>query len=302
MKYGLLATFVLVPGFVLFLQEPTSPGAPSGARSQAAAQTAPPVRGQTPPQQRMVAYPDRKRAPQEVLDRGKAVYGVSCAFCHGSDAGGGEVGPNLWRSAVVLEDQSGESIMPIVHGSRMEKGMPRIDITDAQVGDIAAWLHSLHVASRTESSEGLINIVTGNAAAGKVSFDKTCGSCHSVTGDLQGFATKFPVARVMQQTWLLPGGGGGRGPASGSPAGVHVPPTMVTVTGTNGQKVEGQLTRIDDFYVGLKESDGTVRGFAREGEMPKVEIHDPLKPHRELLKTYTDKQIHDITAYLVTIK
>ncbi len=307
MKYGLLATLFLVPGFVMFVQQPTMPAAAGSAPTQpqapprirGGAADAPPQQGQQP---RMIAYPDRPKAPQEVLDRGKAVYGVSCAFCHGSDAGGGEVGPNLWRSSVVLEDQKGEAIMPIVHGARAERGMPRIDITDAQVEDIAAWLHSLHVASRTESSEGTINIVTGDAKAGKVAFDQTCGSCHSVTGDLQGFATKFPVPRVMQQTWLLPGGGGGRGPESAAPAGVHLPPTTVTVTAGDGTKAEGELTRVDDFYVGLREKDGTLRGFDRLGDTPKVEIHDPVAPHRALLPKYTDKQIHDITAYLVTIK
>ena len=112
--------------------------------------------------QRQQAYPDRPKAPQEVLDRGRATYGVSCAFCHGSDAGGGEIGPNLLRSEAVLEDQSGELMAPIIHGSRADKGMPRIDVTDAQISDIAAWIHSLKVASRTDPATD-IDIVRGNA-------------------------------------------------------------------------------------------------------------------------------------------
>lgn len=290
------------------MQAPLPAKTPAQADAKSTSQTSP----QTPrlrggaadaPPQRPVAYPDRPKASQEVLDHGKAVYGVSCAFCHGSDAGGGEVGPNLWRSSVVLDDQSGELIAPIVHGSRIEKGMPRIDISDAQIQDIAAWLHSIRIASRTESSEGKINVVTGDARAGEAAFGKTCGSCHSVTGDLKGFATRFPEPRVLQQTWLLPGGGGGRGAGGPAPAsGLHVSPVTVTVTLKDGKKAEGELTRIDDFYVGLKGSDGTLHGFDREGDMPKVDLHDPLAPHRELLRKYTDKQIHDITAYLVTIK
>jgi cytochrome c oxidase cbb3-type subunit 3 len=253
----------------------------------------------------MVAYPDRQKASQEVLDRGKAIYGVSCAFCHGSDAGGGEIGPNLLRSGVVLEDQNGELISPIVHGARVDKGMPRIDITDAQIADVVAWLHSLHVASRTNTPVVAINIVTGDATAGRAFFQKTCASCHSTTGDLKGIATRFPDPKVLQETWLLPGGGGGRsstGLVSPPPSGLHVPPLTVTVSLPNGQKVNGELTRIDDFYVGLKESDGTIRGFDREGDTPRVELHDPLAPHRQLLHTYTDKNIHDLTAYMVTLK
>jgi cytochrome c oxidase cbb3-type subunit III len=277
---------------------PSTKSTPTSAIRGGAAETA-------PQQRRLVAYPDRPKAPQEVLDRGKAIYGVSCAFCHGSDAGGGEIGPNLLRSGVVLEDQNGELIAPIVHGARVDKGMPRIDITDAQIEDVVAWLHSLHVASRTNTPVVEINIVTGDATAGRAFFQKTCASCHSATGDLKGIATRFPDPKVLQQTWLLPGGGGGRSPAglvSSPERGLHIPPLTVTVTLPNGQKVNGELTRIDDFYVGLKESDGTLRGFPREGDTPQVELHDPLAPHRQLLHAYTDKNIHDLTAYMVTLK
>jgi hypothetical protein len=84
--------------------------------------------------------------------------------------------------------------------------------------------------------------------------------------------------------------------------GLHVPPMSVTVTLATGQKVDGVLSRIDDFYVGLTEADGTIRGFSRVGDRPKVELHDPLAPHRELLRKYVDKDIHDLTAYMVTLK
>ena len=252
--------------------------------------------------QRPQAYPERPKAPQDVLDRGKAVYGVSCAFCHGSDAGGGEVGPNLLRSSVVLNDASGELIAPLVHGSRIDKGMPRVDLSDAQISDVAAWLHSLKVVSRTDPNENNINIVRGNAKAGEAYFQKTCASCHSVTGDLKGFAAKMPDPKPLQQTWMLPGGGGRGGFGAPQPMGLHVPPVTVTVTLPTGEKVTGVMSRIDDFYVGLVQADGTLRGFSRTGDVPKVEIHDPLAPHRELLRKYQDKDIHDLTAYLVTLK
>ena len=81
-----------------------------------------------------------------------------------------------------------------------------------------------------------------------------------------------------------------------------MPPTTVTVTTASGQKVEGRLVRIDDFMVTLTDADGTPRTFRRDGDVPKVEVHDPMKPHRDLLPVYTDKDIHDVTAYLVTVK
>jgi cytochrome c oxidase cbb3-type subunit III len=255
-----------------------------------------------PAAQRLPVYPDRPKAPQAVLDRGKALFGVNCAFCHGSDAGGGEGGPNLLRSGVVLEDQFGEIIAPIVHGARVDKGMPRIDLTDMQISDVAAWLHSLRVASRTDPND-TINIVTGDPAMGKADFQRMCASCHSVTGDLKGISSTLPNPKVLQQNWILPGGAGRPGQTgSAGVSGVHVPPITVTVTLAGGRKVSGTLERIDDFFVGLRDSDGTVHGFTRTGDTPKVEIHDPLAAHRELIGKYTDKEVHDLTAFLVTLK
>jgi cytochrome c553 len=183
--------------------------------------------------------------------------------------------------------------------------MPRIDISEAQISEIAAWLHSLKVISYATAAETPINIVIGDASIGEVFFEKTCASCHSVRGDLKGLATRIPDPRVLQQTWLLPGAAGMKGTNRGSQPstlGLHVPPMSVTVTTPDGRKVEGELRQIDDFYVGLKQSDGTLLSFTRVGDKPKVELHDPLAQHRKLLRTYTDKDIHNLTAYLVTIQ
>lgn len=252
----------------------------------------------------LVAYPDRPQAPPEMVERGKAVYGVNCAFCHGSDAGGGSVGPNLLRSEIVLQDKNGELIAPIVHGGRVERGMPKIDLTDAQVADVAAWLHSLKVTSHAQVTEK-INIVVGDANTGKDTFNRLCGSCHSVTGDLAGFAAKFAEPRAMQQAWLMPGIGAGRGPGGGAGAAavkLNVPPVTATVTPSKGAAITGKLDAIDDFYVQITTEDGLAHRFLRENDLPKVEIHDPLAPHRAMFRTIKDKEIHDITAYLVTLK
>ena len=252
----------------------------------------------------IVAYPDRPKAPQEVLDRGKATFSVNCSFCHGSDAGGGSVGPNLQRSEVVLQDKNGELILPIVQGALASKGMPKIDITPAQVEDIAAWLHSIKISSRGGHEEK-INIVVGNANAGKGAFDRLCSSCHSVTGDLQGFAAKYTDPRAMQQAWIMPGmvgrGGGGGGAAAAAPA-LDLKPVTATVTEPNGTQVTGKLDALDDFYVSVTSENGETHRFTRNNGIPKVDIHDPLAPHRELLRKYDDKDIHDITAYLESLK
>jgi cytochrome c oxidase cbb3-type subunit 3 len=76
----------------------------------------------------------------------------------------------------------------------------------------------------------------------------------------------------------------------------------VTVTLSSGEKVAGRLLRIDHFIVSLEQEDGTQRSFRREGDRPKVDITDPLEGHKALLMVLTEKDMHDVTAYLVTLK
>jgi cytochrome c oxidase cbb3-type subunit 3 len=143
------------------------------------------------------------------------------------------------------------------------------------------------------------SILVGDAKAGEAYFKTTCASCHSVTGDMKGIATKYEDPKLLQNHWLIPGGGrGGRGGGGGGGG----TPTTVTVTTASGQKMEGRLGRIDDFIVILTDADGVQRTIRRDGDLPKVEIHDPVEPHKNLLPKYTDKDIHNLTAYLVTLK
>lgn len=255
--------------------------------SQAPATPAPAA----PVRQRPPAFPERPPADPASIERGKAVYGVHCTFCHGADARGGSGGPNLIRAQLVLNDQHGELIGPVIREGR--EGMPKFDLTAAQITDIANFIHSFKVGGYDVSRMTPLTIVTGDAKAGEAYFAKTCSGCHSVTGNLKGIGGRITDPKRLQQTWLMPGAGRG-GPGTGTPV------TVTVTTGTT--KVNGRLVRIDDFVVSLVEQDGTPRSFTRDGDTPKVELHDPLIGHRKLLASYTDKDIHDVTAYLVTIQ
>jgi cytochrome c oxidase cbb3-type subunit 3 len=244
------------------------------------------------------AYPDRPPADPASVERGKALYSVNCAFCHGADTRGGDSGPSLLRAGLVLDDQKGELMGPVILNGRSDRGMPKFAFTGDQIVDLAAFIHFFKAAGYDESRQKPPSIIVGNAKAGEAFFAAKCASCHSATGDLRGIATKIADERLLQQTWLMPGSGAGRGGRSP----VVVPPVMVTVTLPSGEKVEGILGRMDDFVVSLTTADGTHRSFRTSGDTPKVEIHDPLQPHRDLLRTYRDADIHNVTAFLVTLK
>jgi cytochrome c oxidase cbb3-type subunit III len=282
-----------------------------------------PPQGQPPPAGRGRAgqgFPaqQRKLADPAVIERGGTLYGINCRLCHGPDLRGGDLGGvNLLRSPLVLNDQDGELIYPVVRDGRLPPGspaMPPLPMAEADVKAIAAYIHS--VAAKMAGQGGPppgtapveLNIVVGDAKAGEKYFAANCASCHSVTGDLQGVATRYRSPMLLQTAWVS-GGGGGRGRRGGTvvmdpyaPPAPASKPVTVAVTTADGQKIEGRLDRIDDFLVTLITDDGTPRTFRRNGNVPAVQITDPLEGHKKLLVKYTDKDIHDVTAYLVAFK
>ena len=263
----------------------------------------------------MATFPAQQRPPgdPEVIARGKPIFITNCSSCHGADLRGGVTGgPNLLRSGVVLMDQHGELILPIVRGARAERGMPPLpQLTDDDVKAVAEYIHSIVATSRNqgappESDTPPPNALVGDAKAGEVFFAAKCSSCHSPTGDLAGIATKVDEAKALQTYWVVGGGGGGRGGRGGRGGQAAETSDRRTVTATvtlaNGEKVTGQLARLDNFFVTLLLDDGRLRTIRREGALPKVEVKDPLEFHKNLPAMLTDKDMHDVTAYLATLK
>jgi mono/diheme cytochrome c family protein len=237
-------------------------------------------------------YPQRAPGDPATLERGKAIYSTNCAFCHGNDARGGDGGPNLLRSEIVLNDRNAELIGDILQNG--VSTMPKFEFDRDQVSDLAAFIHSFRVAGYDASRFLPQTIVVGDAKAGEGYFKAKCASCHDVAGDLKGFAARIADARAMQQTWLMPGA---RGTRPSKPV-----PAIVRATLESGRQVEGQLVRIDDFLVTLVTADETQYTIRRDSKTATVEVRDPLQAHRELLRIYTDKDIHNVTAYLESLK
>jgi cytochrome c oxidase cbb3-type subunit III len=229
------------------------------------------------------------------VKRGQKLFGPTCGFCHGPDATG-RSGPDLVASSLVIRDNGGNLIGQVVHNGRPGKGMPAFpSLSDRQIEDISAFLHSRVRAAANRFAYSFHEVVTGNAEAGKAYFDGAgkCSACHSVTGDLAGIANKFQPPE-LQVRLIYPGQSF---PGFGGPP---AKPTEVTVTLPSGETVSGTLISRNPFNIALRDQSGWYRSFPVAGA--KIEVHDPLEAHKELVNTITDTEMHNLLAYLETLK
>jgi len=238
---------------------------------------------QTPP-------PAPQTFPPALVESGRSVFLQNCAFCHGRDAGGGETGPDLTRSKLVSEDVGGNKIGFVVRNGRPEKGMPRFaSLSDRDIAGLVAFIHDQK--SKADSQQGgrrgvdVSDLQSGNAAAGKQYFngDGTCSSCHSPTGDLAGIAQRYQGLK-LEQRMLFPEG---------------VSATL-TVTLPSGQTMRGKLAYRDEFTIGLRDASGWYHSWP-VNEI-KYTIDAPVEAHANLLAKYTDDDIHNLMAYLQTLR
>jgi len=227
------------------------------------------------------------------VERGQKVFVANCGFCHGRTAEGGDSGPDLVRSPLALDDDEGDKIGPVIEHGRPGKGMPPFHLPSDQIKDIAAFLRSRQQAAIDRNAYTILNIVTGNPEKGREYFNGPgrCNTCHSPTGDLAGIARKYDAV-ALQSRFLYPR------PRSKDAEQVR---SEVTVRLAGGQSFSGTLEYMDDFNVALRDASGDYHSFLRDAGL-KVEVHDPLAVHAALLKKYTDADIHNLLAYLVTLK
>jgi cytochrome c oxidase cbb3-type subunit III len=239
---------------------------------------------------------------QAAIERGKSTFFVNCGFCHGANARGGDGGPDLIRSELVLDDEGGKQLGDFLKIGRPDRGMQAFpNLTPQQIADIATWLHSEIYLAANRRYYQIQNILVGDARAGEAFFNGAgkCNSCHSAAGDLKGVGAKYdPV--TLQGRIVMPRAGRGGGGGDAQPPG---PLPKVTVTEPSGESTAGELIRITDFDVTLRLASGALRTFTRrDDDVPKVEIRDPLQAHIDMLSKYKDADIHNLTAYLVTLK
>ena len=264
-------------------QQSTQPASQTTSASQQGAQS---VSQTTPPQ----------AGSAEQVQKGQSVFAIQCAFCHGRDAAGGETGPDLTSSELVEKDVNGNEIGPVVRSGRIDKGMPPFNLSDADLAAVVAFIHEQK--TNMESHAGRRRTVqtedlqTGNAEEGKQYFNGAggCAKCHSPSGDLFGVASRFRGLALLERM-LYPWGR--RAGPSGSPV-------TVTVTLPSGETVTGKLAYRDEFVIGLVDSSGWYRSWFKSNV--KFKVNNPLEAHSEQLGRYTEETMHNVLAYLQTLR
>ena len=233
---------------------------------------------------------NRSQPSAAVVERGRAQFAQSCAFCHGPNANGGTHGPSLVRSNVVRHDENGELIGAVIRDGRPEQGMPPIQLSPGQVADIVRFLKSRIAAADIRSANRPVQgsddkLLTGNAEAGKAFFQGAggCSTCHSPTGDLAGIARKYSAA-VLQARFLYP----------------QQRRTTATVTDAAGKQHSGDLLVLTNYDVTIQDADGWYHSWPLSSV--KFDLKNPLAAHRSLLNKYTDPDMHNMLAYLETLK
>jgi cytochrome c oxidase cbb3-type subunit 3 len=233
---------------------------------------------------------------------GQRLFATNCGFCHGPDArGGSEGGPDLTRSPIAL---SPSQLTEFLKVGRPPK-MPPFDLPGTDIAAISAYVTSQAPGVGRNAPVDPTVVLVGDAAAGKAYFNGPgkCTTCHSVTGDLKNIGSKY-IPQLLQGRMILARGSGGYPGLAFGPARANVVdvPRKVEVTPAKGPTVSGDLEKVSDYVVTLKDSNGMLHTFAREGAEPKVKITDPLQAHIDMLPKWTNRDMHDVTAYLVTLK
>jgi mono/diheme cytochrome c family protein len=243
---------------------------------------------------------DRPVVTPAAVDRGRRVWALECTSCHGANARGSAEVPSLLRSLLILRDRQGSELGPFLKkGHPTQSGRPSASLTDADVADVMQYVRQrINDTLRGSPVFEPGDIVTGHAAAGAAYFAGAggCTACHSATGDLAHVGSKYGPVDV-QQRMLFPVAArfGGRGGAPNRTA------ITATVTPQGGAAITGVLVDDDDFFITVRQASGVVRTI-RKSPAVTVAIDDPLRAHHEWLDRVTDTDIHDLVAYLVTLK
>ncbi|HEV2134112.1 MAG TPA: c-type cytochrome [Terracidiphilus sp.] len=220
---------------------------------------------------------------------GAPLFQRDCAFCHGP-LGRGATAPSLITSDVVLDDNHGEHLLPFLKKGIPAKGMPAFPtISDDQLTDIAEFLHLQVEDVANRGAYHVLNILVGNADQGHAYVAAHCVSCHNIAS-FSHFADRFRSPDQLQREWVWPSRS--KDPALAITARVTLP---------KGGAIAGRVTQLSDFRITLVDSKGVTHAIDRT-RGAHIEIEDPLAAHQSMIMTLTNSAMHDVTAYLETLR
>ncbi|MBZ5633261.1 MAG: cytochrome c [Acidobacteriia bacterium] len=286
-----ISVAALIAGGIVIAQGPTGQ-AKGPSKGQAKAQPRDPAQSPAsqpgPPTMTPQAY------PIEQIRAGELRFTSQCGFCHGRDAAGGETGPDLTRSHLVAEDAGGDKIGPVLRAGRPDQGMPSFNVSDTDLGAIVAFIHDqktkFEALGGGRRAVDAADLATGDATAGRRYFNGEggCSGCHAATGDLAGIASRYQGLALLQRMLY---------PSSGRPAPAR---PKVTLSLPSGQTVVAPLASEDEFTIAVLDPSGTRQTY--EKKAVKFQIDDPMSAHFDQLGKYTDDDMHNVFAYLDTLK
>lgn len=264
-----------------------------------------------PPQgiQRLAPQPPNGFPPDATMaQRGDAIFQATCAACHGVQGKGGPGGsPDITLSAIAMAADGGRELREFLQAGRPDRGMPPFTLSEADAIDLSAKLRSLGFAAAPAagtSAAAAESVVVGDAAAGKAYFNGPvgqCNTCHAVVAgqaspaaNLANIATKYPNPRILQNTMIL------NRTFFWTPA--YSKDITATVTWRDGRSISGYLSSVSDFKVIVRDEGDQEQTFPRRDGEPAVTLKDRMQHHLDMLPRYRDADIHDLTAYLVTLK
>ena len=281
----------ILPGFIalaaaIAVSQEVSTGAQNSAQPQASYQNMTPEQRAAATRSFLGLGPEPDKAAAQ---RGAPLYQQSCAFCHGPQAHGA-TGSSLITADEVLGDDHGEHLVAFLKKGRPEKGMPAFaTMTDQELKDISEFVHLQVEEVANRGTYHVLNVLVGNRALGRAYVETVCASCHTAEA-FAHIGGKYRSPEQLQKGWIWPSRTGNRALAM-----------TATVKTPDGIAISGQVTQMSDFRITVVDAAGQSHSIDRIPSV-KVEIKDPLAPHQQMILNLANDDMHNITAYLETLK
>ena len=221
------------------------------------------------------------------IGHGARLFAVNCALCHGPKGTGGR-GADLARPRLTraIDDAA---LFQIVHDGIPCTEMPaNRAMTDHEMWQVIAYVRTLGRAAAER--------VAGDAASGAGVFrSKGCMGCHAIGAN--GGRMGPPLAEVGERRSAAYLRAALLDPAANLPDGF----TMAEITTAAGEHITGIVLNEDTFALQMRDLTGNLHSFWKQ-DLTALEEHDDRTPMPSFRGRLTDRELHDLVAYLVSLR